>query len=179
MGSFSLLPPPHHVTCLYLVSAQSFITSPLEIPKARNTRKTNHTQAMALSLLERQFVVFSRHGESFNWNWERFLHERHNTPGHSYLHSLNMTITHKTACLANSFLPHILAFLFTGWMDLIIKSWKNIKLNGFRQKVTSLWISLSRGTKRYKNILSLISGIHTTINGKNKWAILWFKEDNW
>lgn len=51
-------------------------------------------------------------------NCERFLHERHNTPEHSYLHSLNMTITHKTACLANSFLPHILAFSFTGWTYL-------------------------------------------------------------
>lgn len=67
-------------------------------------------------------------------NCECFLHERHNTPVHSYLHSLNMTITHKTACLANSFLPHILAFSFTGWTYLIIKSRRNIKLNGLDRK---------------------------------------------
>lgn len=55
MGGISLLPPPHH--------AQSFITSPLEIPKVRNTGETNHIQTMALSLPERQSVVFSRYGE--------------------------------------------------------------------------------------------------------------------
>lgn len=165
-------------------------TPPYDMPLSRphpqlhhlspwNTRSQEHKpySSHALSLPERQFVVFSRHGESFNWKL-CFLHERHNTLVHSYLHSLNMTITHKTACLANCFL-HILAFSFTGWTYLIIKSRKNIKLNGFRQKATSLWISLSRGTERYKNILSPISGIHTAINEKNKWTILWFKEDSW
>lgn len=113
--------------------------------------------------------------ENYLWVFSDF---RDRTLVHDYLHSLNMAITHKSVCLANSSLPCLSPFSSKGWMYLIIKS-EHIKQNGFRQNVTLPWVSLSQWTKRYKNVSCPNSGFHTTINGKSKWTMLCFQGDNW